>query len=937
MATQSGTGSIQIRDEQALKSRTPLPTCEVVMTAVSYEYQGEAGVVLVHKVVASGLAWGATQIDVAIATPWLTAPTTKSITVASNAWAATFDLRSSPLPYGAAIDVSLDTPAGAVCAAHIKESVLLGPAGTKESRLHPTTGSPAGFDPVRNHLVGGFADRFITSRYYVPLTLSYWLLPPYGKKRLVDMITPVGVNQAIASALVDEIMQDVRRNGRKFQEEYRGKEGVATRELVSLVGRSFANLGERIAAMRGEKVSKKRSGATATRVEGIGLMEFPGGVTFAWPTPDRSGRGDVSTAFDGAQGVIRNANGLTLGIYKGIHHPVINLGWLGIMYYDRLRLRPSGLLAGEQVFSLTLAPGEEVTLTQRSETKRSTKFEEIRDRAMEKTLEFQSVWSTDLSQEATENLSSKFGFNMSTPLGESTPAATAGATAEETYAVSAKQSSKTTQQVTAKFANKATQQHKITFEIKGEVTDEDTAKRVVRNYNPARALTLNYYKLYQKYRAVLERHDAALCMSYCIEDPTQKLRAQLITEINKLSGDPPAVEDCGDAPNKQAGRTESKTLDNQGHIDDASEWPQQAYGEFTLVLPAGHVLVSSPKVKVESWTWGYIDSPDWSSSSEETFYAQGGRVVYAMGSHAGQPGPQTVKVLFNLPARDMNPFQRDWKTGSVTARLDFESAPSDTANNQVQACVDNARTQAENSFSAERVQSLINRLKGHGMELIQQKVLERLFPELAASGVDLDCATLEEVRLWFDWAGMGVEYLPWWLTITGRQHFDDVATALGKLPKEVIAELSLDELFMASYARVYLPIQEGFEKLVVDLWSWDQITDDDRPFIHASIDDFIRWRKNHVGPIALPLPNYEQICNIGTAIGTLSGNDAWQHDWEKPRRRFDVLDEWAMILPTDGVHAEPMLSACSAPDEYRTSGLIGGLADPATGTTTPGG
>jgi hypothetical protein len=104
-----------------------------------------------------------------------------------------------------------------------------------------------------------------------------------------------------------------------------------------------------------------------------------------------------------------------------------------------------------------------------------------------------------------------------------------------------------------------------------------------------------------------------------------------------------------------------------------------------------------------------------------------------------------------------------------------------------------------------------------------------------------------------------------------------------------------------------------------------QVGHDNVPSLDSCVDDFIAWRDTELGPIAYQLPTYEQVLGSGPEVGTAAGSAAWAHDWEKPRRKFMVLDEWSDLLPTDGVHLEPALSTCGSVDEYRASALVSDL------------
>jgi hypothetical protein len=92
------------------------------------------------------------------------------------------------------------------------------------------------------------------------------------------------------------------------------------------------------------------------------------------------------------------------------------------------------------------------------------------------------------------------------------------------------------------------------------------------------------------------------------------------------------------------------------------------------------------------------------------------------------------------------------------------------------------------------------------------------------------------------------------------------------------------------------------------------------------VDDFLKWREDNLGVVPYALPTYDQVLDVGPARATPAGESAWAYDWERARRKFLVLDEWSELLPTDGVHLEPGLSACGGVDEFRAAALRSDLA-----------
>jgi len=201
-------------------------------------------------------------------------------------------------------------------------------------------------------------------------------------------------------------------------------------------------------------------------------------------------------------------------------------------------------------------------------------------------------------------------------------------------------------------------------------------------------------------------------------------------------------------------------------------------------------------------------------------------------------------------------------------------------------------------------------------------VEDQLLPNFGVDSIDVPCSLLDDIRNIFEWDEVAVEYLPWWLTASGRQNREDLRQRLLRLPGDVQTQVVLKDWLIASMARVYLPIKPGHEKDV--LW-WAQLNDEARHYMEQCLNDFTQWRQNQFGPIPYALPTYEEVLAIKPATATPAGSDQWLNDWERPRQKFMVLDEWAELLPTDGVHIEPALSEDGSADAYRTTSLLNDL------------
>jgi hypothetical protein len=265
-------------------------------------------------------------------------------------------------------------------------------------------------------------------------------------------------------------------------------------------------------------------------------------------------------------------------------------------------------------------------------------------------------------------------------------------------------------------------------------------------------------------------------------------------------------------------------------------------------------------------------------------------------------------------------FGPGWWTVSVTGRMTWSYVPSDTITGDVQACMEAQKAKIKDSFSADRVMQILEEVKSWERELVFQRMFETvLLRDYFKLGTNPPCAVLELVRNVFDWNEAAIEYIPWWMTPTGRANREHLRQVLLALPGDTRSDLIIDDKLIASAARIYLPIRPGLEdEALAFLLGVNSITG---TALDACVRDFINWREANVGPLPFTLPTYDTVLEIGPPKATPAGSDDWDYDWERARNKFLVLDEWSETLPTDGVHLEPALSTCGSTDEYRASAL----------------
>jgi hypothetical protein len=927
MSSQSGSASITVADKVALRARTPQPTSEIALTNVQYSYRVDQGEAAITSVVLSGLAWGVSPIAVSVSSPASTAIATGQATVdSSGEWNVTLDVSSRSVAYGSSITIGMQESAPATSHAQAANTLVLGVPAAFGSELKEADGHSAGFEPERNFYVGGHPDRFVVTRSYIPLICSYFVLPP----GVVWQPQPgyVKLEPDQLAAFQKELATNAARAGHDFMSNA-GKSGrVNIQQAYETLGKTYEHtvgLFRQMSAKASPDKSVQTPHRSGYKVDALSGIQFLKIVPPPIHTDLKSASVDAAQSqllLKDSIGMDQTIFGQQVGVVTGLGWiRYINLGWLGIMFSDRLRFRASGLAAGEQVFSLGLAPGEEVTLTQNSETKRSRSFEEVLDQDQEKSLTFSSTWSTNFTQQDVASDTFSFGENLGANLGLPASQAvsaggTAGVNAQQSSTESATRQRARAIQATSTYSSKAREEHKTTFKVGIEGTESFGSKRVLRNPNPSRALMLHFHKLYQKYRVLLERNDAKLCCSFCLMDPGHDLRAELNDELDKLDPQVSLVPsaNCPKIP-------VSDSFEDKKQFDGAPEYHDF---DFTYTLPANTVLADNSLdncFRLTKWIAADWTNQDGFERDLSKFRNSGGEWEYRGDPpQIGAPGIQSCTVRVTIPPTGTEGVL--WWTKHIEVSFIWKYVPSAEITKEVQDCIDGERKKISDSFSVDKVLQILDDVGSGFRDNVLMRIQDQLYPNFDVDLMNAPCSMLDDIRNIFEWDELAIEYLPWWLTASGRENRESLRQRFLELPGDVQSRVAMKDWLVSSMVRVYLPVKPGHEKDV--LW-WTQLDDEPQHYLEQSLDDFVQWRQNQFGALPYTLPTYDEVLAIEAATATPTGSNGWFHDWEKPRNKFTVLDEWSELLPTDGVHIEPALSQDGSMDAYRTTSLLGEL------------
>lgn len=831
-------------------------------------------------------------------------------------------------------------------------------------------GTPAGLPASRNVFLAGTPDRSIERRSFSLLVKpTPTIKPDFGDwaRQDHDTFIPIDRDYGVSFALSSQAhaVFDTERYRKHYAQslkamldapersEHRGDLGKAfgdmQRQAFDAARRnSDERLRKRVASAIAAKNDKGRpapaSARTSTQVaKRLGWSRLPEGAL------------GLFLGKDGAQWLIVEKRELTPIFFTPGDMTQINaeFGDLGVLFYDRLRFRPAGLVVGEPLYTLALAPGEEVQLRQSVETKRRALLEEIEDREQESGLTLTSTWSTDISDNITDTANVQSGMqfregvnasgaSLGVPIG-----ADAGitASASEAYSLTEQRTVRLNRQITAQAVAKMRRQHKTRIEITNERSSALATTRTVRNANLQRPVSYVFSKVYRREQVLLERYGARLCLRWRVDDPARSIRARFLRHIDRLN--PDRLENYADIASPDI-HTATKDFDVTMRVDDrnfvsddtaayssegigygfAPEYQVRISGETSINIPrqssddtaSDHRLAHEPEltfvsmnIRDEGPTRGQEKRRV--SESLDEWQRISGKMRYVSSDNSAtgeESGKIRLDALMEYNQKPGNRWDgRNYLYTPTTVKIRVTATWSKSS----------ARILAEKEPVASRRRDLINGLNIERLISLRDTFTSDYIGDVLAAALrsavgDIDAGDADSIRNLFAIEDVIVENIPYWATETGRNAQRELQDRLQTLPLALpISDFNLDEL-IASQAIVYLPIREGAE---LDALLTTGVTDPDHARTLAQ--QLRTLREQRFGAARRTTTDFDDATGPTPPTGTPADAAHWASDWERPLFKFDVLAAWSELVPTDGVHMDAVLSDSVASDEHRTSTL----------------
>ncbi|MFY9264587.1 MAG: hypothetical protein WAO61_04075 [Solirubrobacterales bacterium] len=576
---------------------------------------------------------------------------------------------------------------------------------------------------------------------------------------------------------------------------------------------------------------------------------------------------------------------------------------LAILFLDRTRIRPKGLALGEHVYSLSLAPGEHVTLEEKTYSKKEESFEESSEQEKTFDTEMSSTLTTELNEGMTSERShnstdaDSMGLNVGGDIFGITfnVGPTWSSSLQDADRATANNSVKSSQVGSSKIAARNRAQHKTVFKVSTESRFESTSQRTIQNPNPNTPIDVQYFKVMQRLELSHERYGARLCWAPAVPEPGLHLFAQL----------------------EAAKRAVYAKADQAS----AGARPQQPQPPTSGGVGAPRVLTASEVANNFDPVWGgqrydyivNIDAPtgyEWFPDRDivrnSLKFSFSGRRPAGAEVTSVLPTPTGVKIVVHVGVEDnANPFKSSyWEargTASfvVSARFVAESSAAAGANDQYRKDMEAWRAANVQWEATDKdIKEAALKEADAEWEVKRKEILASVNVMHETIGAIVNATFLpknglvnvRDIDFWqdlFDWKNAAMRLYPaWWAHRESRD-----------------PDGPPDSFVNASWARLYLPIKVGFEDVALR-WIYDRVmfgkaSASTEQLISRVTNDLDGYRKQNFGSrdeIVLGSPN--------------NGNCATASE------KFTCLGKWEETIPTDGTHAEVMQATSSAADDY---------------------
>jgi hypothetical protein len=204
---------------------------------------------------------------------------------------------------------------------------------------------------------------------------------------------------------------------------------------------------------------------------------------------------------------------------------VLPIGWINL---ERLEMAPAGIVRGELLATIPLAPLEETAVVQKEWSVTTKEFTSIVTDSLEDISETGVTDNTELAQGTQSQQQHNNQFNITGTVSGGIPvisgSSTSGFTAQDAESQSATESRKHAKTVTQKASSRSKQEHKVTISTTTVTGSSETTTRTLKNPSSTDPIRIDYFSMMREWRVRLYRYGLRLTYDIVIPEPGAALR-----------------------------------------------------------------------------------------------------------------------------------------------------------------------------------------------------------------------------------------------------------------------------------------------------------------------------------------------------------------------------------------------------------------------------
>jgi hypothetical protein len=210
---------------------------------------------------------------------------------------------------------------------------------------------------------------------------------------------------------------------------------------------------------------------------------------------------------------------------------------IGRLHLERIDMVPVGILRGELLHSVGLAPAETVTLIHREWSSREVSFEKVVSEEFEQSTEEGVTENTELASAVETQSTHASAFSMaataSGSYGFASASASIGYNASSGDETAKRDSRNHSIGVTRKASSRTRKEHKDTFTVKEQAGVEDQQVRTLTNPSPTEPMRIDFHQLLRTWKVDLYRYGLRLTYDIVVPAPGIDLLAN-VDELQRI-------------------------------------------------------------------------------------------------------------------------------------------------------------------------------------------------------------------------------------------------------------------------------------------------------------------------------------------------------------------------------------------------------------------